>query len=109
MNMEKQNPENFDDGLTQVKEQLFTKSELKAFGDNMFEQGKQEALKEFKTEGYRKRIFRFGYNQCKEDVEKEIIKRDLQDFMGHCYSIQDINNGIGKPLLKWLKELGDKK
>lgn len=33
----------------------------------------KKALSEFKTEGYRKRIFQFGYNQCKSEVE-EILR-----------------------------------
>jgi|WetSurSiteA1Bulk_404760.scaffolds.fasta_scaffold162947_2 hypothetical protein len=44
-----------------------------------------------------------------EEVKKEIIKRGLENYMGFCYSIEDINKGIGITLLKWLEKLGEKK
>jgi len=59
-----------------------------------YKEGKKQAEQEFKTEGYRKRIFGFGYNQALEDMKRLIDE------------ISDLNFTI--PIKKKLKEQIDK-
>ena len=44
-------------------------------------------------------------SNLKKRLKEEIYKRDLNNFMGYCYSIQDINEGKGIILSLWIDKL----
>lgn len=58
---------------------------------------------------YERSIFEKGRQEAIKEVIIEIKKRDLTEYMGLCFSIKDINNGLGLPLLTWLEKLKEKR